>query len=168
MSYQSNAEESDMIRNRMRQILEHKMMDRTYKGSSLVGGARKRGARAGYARKSTRRTGRRSSAGKHKQSMQSDEIAQIMSDVIGRKSADTGKLARHISSFLAPARSRRSAGMKNPKRVTAGRRASQKNTWIIFYRNWLKTHPNVSGKIAAKAAAVEYNRCKHVIKSSIR
>ena len=43
---------------------------------------------------------------------------------------------------------------KNKKPIKKQRKP---NAWLIFYRNWLKEHPEHKGKFAIKIAAMDYN-----------
>ena len=148
MSYQSNPQQDEMIRQRIRAILNEKIRDRTYKGESFVGGRRKR------CPKGSRRVAVKTKC---------KSTASIL-----RKRARRRKRKAKLTGCYIPEQYDYSEMMggirqKNPNKVIAGKKSSKCNPWIQFYRRWIKDNKaslkGVSGKELAKMAAEDYRRC---------
>ena len=131
MSYQADPMQDQYIRNRIRDILQEKVSDRTYKGSQIVGGQSVGGARK---KKPRKRVYKRKTVAKRKRSL------MFPMEYMGGY-----KVARP----------------KNPNKVMAGRQGAKHNPWIVFYSEWSAKNAarlhGMSGRDRAKLAAQDYH-----------
>ena len=141
MAYREDRYEDEKIRQRIRDILEEKIKDRTYKGEAFVGGRKyKQSERAKRDRKQ-RQYYRR----KHELMREYKQRAngyEECCEMCGQSYMNAGKYEKDI------------------KRVKAGLRASKKNPWIKFYKEWLKDNKHIEGKKALQMASKEYKKMK--------
>jgi hypothetical protein len=166
MSYQANPAEDARIRQRIREILNEKISDRTYKGESLIGGKKyKESARVkrdraerkkyenmvnmlGGVKKKKKRKEKKYVEPKIKES-----FWKALEESTGRK---IRKTPARVSPLAKDFLQKHCFKVKNPARIHAGMKASKTNPWIQFYREWVNTHPKMSGAIASKLAAQDY------------
>jgi hypothetical protein len=142
MSYQANPAEDYRIRQRIRQILNEKIADRTYDGEAFVGGMSYDGEAFVGGRKY-------------------QESQRVRRDRAERKKYNMlGGAKKRLSPQLENLLKSECYRIKNPNRVQAGKKASKKNPWIQFYKDWVRKHPNMSGKEASKMASKEYKQSK--------
>ena len=138
MAYIRNEKEDKRIRERMRQILMEEIYGSDLHMSMMQGGEppKKRKPRPS---KKMRDKFRRM---EKKEKSKKEELLKKRFREYVRKTLAEGKI-----------REKMKKEEKNKKPIKKQRKP---NPWITFYRNWKKEHPENTGKVGIKCAAIDY------------